>query len=207
MRPNRHSLTTLATALAISAIAMGAYLAIQQSERLGANEPQTQLAEDAALALGAAGTIDEVIPSTPAPRDVGRSLGPMLIYLDDAGRPVASTGTLDGAVPVPPRGVLDEVRTRGEERVTWAPRRNVRLASVIRRVGGVHPGFVVAARSLRETESRIDTIGRLLLLAWLAALVALFAPMLLSMLPPLPPLPALGRLTPSRDAARAHATT
>lgn len=159
------------SALVLSTTALLAYLVMQQVERTGANDPQVQLAEDAAAFLSRGGSALEVVP--PRSVDIGRSLAPVVIVLDDAGHPIASSGTLDGVVPVPPSGVLAEVRARGEERVTWAPRRSVRLASVVERVDGPRPGFVIAARSLREVEGRIALIGRLVLFIWLAGMTVL----------------------------------
>jgi hypothetical protein len=156
--------------LLLVAGALGAYVAQQQLQRHAANDPQLQLAQDGALALERGRTPAQLISDDTV--DIAHSLAPFVIVLDDTGKPVASSGRLDGQVPVPPTGVLDGVRRFGEERVTWAPRRSVRLASVVHRVNGAQPGFIVAARSLGETEWRIARLGRLILTAWLAGAVA-----------------------------------
>ena len=72
-----------------------------------------------------------------------------------------------------PQGVLDRARQTGEERVTWQPEPGVRMATVLVRASGTPTRFVLAGRSLRETESRISQLGRLLVVGWLAILVGL----------------------------------
>ena len=166
MRVNR--LGILLGALGAGVVLTGAcllsYLVMQQVERQGANDPQVQIAEDGARALGAGVPAREI--ASGAPVDLARSLATVVIVLDDAGNVVASNARLGAATPVPPAGVRTHVRDQWEARLTWAPNRDVRLASVTRRVEGARPGFIVVARSLREVESRIANIGRLIFAIW-----------------------------------------
>jgi hypothetical protein len=94
------------------------------------------------------------------------SLAPFLIVYDDAGKPIGSSANLDGRAPGPPAGVFDYARQHGEDWITWQPRRGVRIASIVKRVSGPHPGFVLAGRSLQEVEARKDVVGDLMLLIW-----------------------------------------
>jgi hypothetical protein len=161
----------LFVATALTAAAIGAYIVMLQIQRQAANDPQIQLAEDGAAALEKGRPIARVVPADTV--DVAQSLAPFVIVLDGGGKPLASSGQLDGRIPVPPPGVLAFVRNNGEEHVTWAPRPGLRLAAVVRRVRGDHPGFVVAARSLREVQWRIDTLVRLIAIGWSVSLLAL----------------------------------
>jgi hypothetical protein len=54
--------------------------------------------------------------------------------------------------------------------VTWQPRRGVRIASVVMRVQGSQPGFVLAGRNMREVESRIGDVGTMAGLTWMGML-------------------------------------
>ncbi len=128
------------------------YVTVQQALRTGADDPQIQLAEDAALALEGGAPATSVIPA--ARVDAGRSLAPFVIVYDASGVPTAGNGTLNGRLPSPPAGVFQFVREHGEERVTWMPDRTVRFAAVVRLIPGNGGGFVLAARSLREVEGR-----------------------------------------------------
>ena len=155
--------------LILASGALGAYIVQQQLHRQAANDPQLQLAQDGAAALERGRSPAQLVAGDTV--DVARSLTPFVIVLDDTGKPVASSGRLDGRIPIPPAGVLSAVRTIGEERVTWAPRRSVRLASVVHRVNGAQPGFIIAARSLGETESRIAVLGQLIATAWIVGML------------------------------------
>ena len=158
--------------LAVVIIAMGGlvYTEAQQAYRMNANDPQVQLAEDGAAAL-AQGTAPEVI-APPLKIDVASSLAPFVLVFDDSGKVLASSGLLNGQNPALPQGVLDYTRSHGEDRVTWTPAAGIRIASVVVRSAGSQPGFVLAGRSLRETEKRIDQSGMLVVAALLATLFA-----------------------------------
>jgi hypothetical protein len=155
------------------------YVAVQQSLRQSANDPQIQMAEDTAAAL-ARGEALEAFGESGKKIDMARSLSPFLIIFDDNGQPVVSTVQLNGQTPAPPAGVLAYAKTHGENRVTWQPRPGVRNATVIIHYAGQKSGFVLAGRSLREVQARISAIGRLIAAGWAASLVALLAVLLMS---------------------------
>ena len=71
-------------ALIITAFCALAYLLSQQMLRLGANEPQVQLAQDTAARLSAGEAPASVVPA--GTLDVGRSLAPFTILYDDSGQ-------------------------------------------------------------------------------------------------------------------------
>ena len=149
----RHTLKVVLPLTVASIILIGfTYLAVQQDMRSSANDPQIQLAEDAATTLEAGAVPATVLPATNTV-DVSKSLAPFMEVLNDSGTVVASSGTLNGAAPILPSGVLDKART-AEDRITWQPQSDVRLATVVVHYGGAQPGFVVTARSLREVEKR-----------------------------------------------------
>jgi hypothetical protein len=140
----------------------------QQGLRTGADSPQLQLAEDAARALDAGAAPATV--TGPAAVDIAGSLAPFLVVFDATGHVLATGGRLDGADPAPPAGVLEHATTGSPNRVTWQPRPGVRVATVTVRWSG---GTVLAGRSLREVERRVEASQELVFLGWAATLVAL----------------------------------
>ena len=166
----------LVNAVILSGIATGLALALyaipQQVLRNGANDPQIQLATDTAVRLEDGAGAADAVPVGNV--DMARSLAPFVIAYDDQGRPLASQARLNGGVPVPPAGIFDYVRQHGEERVSWQPVlggvRGVRVAAVVERVNGAHPGFVLAGRSLREVEAREEQVKQMAGLTWLGML-------------------------------------
>lgn len=157
-------------------IALAFYAIPQHVLRSGLNDPQIQMATDLAATLEHSGTTDGLRQGGLQPTgssaniDMARSLSPFLIVYNDAGQPLGSNGRLDGQTPLPPAGVFSNVRDHGEERVTWQPRRGVRIAAVIERVNGPQPGFVLAGRNMREVESRIADVRTMAGLTWLGML-------------------------------------
>jgi hypothetical protein len=158
----------LPLAATIAALCLLVFTTVQQSHRSGANDPQIQLAEDAARALESGTAVQSVLPQVKV--ELERGLGPFVLVYDAQGAPVAGSGTLHGRLAAPPRGVFEFVRANREERVTWQPERGVRIASVVRRTAAPFVGFVLAGRSLREVEEREASLRRICALALVATL-------------------------------------
>jgi hypothetical protein len=147
------------------------YLAVQQSLRWGANDPQIQMAEDAATALAAGGTPESVLPADQV--EISTSLEPFMVVYGDKGQALASSGLLHGAAPLLPPGIFDHTRQNSEDRVSWQPETGVRVAAVVVAYGGAHPGFVLAGRSLREVEKRENQVEQITGIVWLVGLAGL----------------------------------
>ncbi len=148
------------------------YLAVQQNYRMNANDPQIQMAEDAALALRQGVNPKSLLPGPQI--EIARSLAPFLVIYDDRGQQIGFSGVLHGR-PLPlPEGVLDYVRTLGEDRVTLQPESGVRIAAIIVRAEGTTSGFVLAGRSLRVVEERIDDLTLITAAALFVILAATF---------------------------------
>ncbi len=137
------------------------YAVTQQNERLSANDPQIQMAEDAAAGLNNGEAFQSVIP--PDRVDIAESLSSFIVVYDDSRKPLASSGYLHDEMPDLPAGVFAYTRVNGEDRFTWQPERGVRVAAVVARYNG---GFVVAGRSLREVEKREDWTLLQVVIAW-----------------------------------------
>lgn len=156
-------------AIVIAAFSSLAYVTVQQSQRQDANDPQIQVAENAAAALNNGGTVDSVVPPTQI--EMSKSLAPFIVVFDTNGNPVASSGVLTGQMPDYPKGALDSAKVSGENRVTWQPAADVRIASVVVPFNG---GFVVAGRNIREVEKREALTEMYAGLTGLLALIATF---------------------------------
>ncbi len=152
----------LPLAIATAGLCGLVYLAVQQSLRISANDPQIQMAEDAASALEGGASVESIVPA--AKVELATSLAPFIIVFDNSGSVLGSSAVLHGAIPVYPSGVLDYTRQNGEDRVTWQPESGVRMATVVVRYS---KGFVMAGRSLREVEIRIGNIEKISGLAML----------------------------------------
>ena len=161
----------LPLAAALTGVFAFIYLTVQQDMRMGLNDPQIQMAEDAASALASNQPVDSLLPANAPKVDMAKSLAPFLIVYDASGSTVASGAVLNGQAPVPPAGVFDDARLHNEDRVSWQPAPDVRSAAVIVAVNGGQGGFVLAGRGMREVENRESNLTHLAAIGWLASLV------------------------------------
>ena len=175
-------------AIVITGLCVLVHIAVQQNYRQSLNDPQIQMAEDAAYALNNGG-----VPAAAVPRgaviDLRLSLAPWIAIYDKEGTPLGSDGVLDNAPPKPPISVFDDLasgivhgvgwKTFGKEsaiaktrenRLSWQPAAYVRQAIVVVQLD--NGGFVVAGRNMREVESREGDLGRMTFIAWLVLLLA-----------------------------------
>ena len=156
-----------------TALSLGFVVIEWGAMRQSANDPQLGMVTDLASRLERGTSASAAIPNDQI--DMDASLSPFVIAFDEQGQVLASSAQLDGSVPSLPRGVLDYARTHGEERVTWAPRRGVRIASIVQHLKGPRGGFVLAGRNLREVESRKSYVMQMAAFVWLGLLGILTA--------------------------------
>ncbi len=159
----------LPATVVVTAFSASAYITVQQSQRQAANDPQIQMAEDIAAALDSGATMGSVIPKTQI--EMSTSLAPFIVVYDNNRKPVAASGLLNRQMPDYPKGALDSAIGSGENRVTWQPTADVRIASVVVPFNG---GFVMAGRNLREVEKREAQTEMFAGLTGLLALIATF---------------------------------
>ncbi|MGH7175447.1 MAG: hypothetical protein ACREGR_03770 [Minisyncoccia bacterium] len=163
--------------IATSGLFLFAYWAVQQEYRITFNDPQIQMAEDAATALDASATPAEIIPQNVPAVDIRASLAPWLAIYNAEGTPLAASGELEGAPPTLPVGVFDTstwhayaeegfayALPSGEDRFTWQPRTDVRQAIVL--VHAENGDFVASGRNMREVERQESVLTRGGALLW-----------------------------------------
>lgn len=154
------------------------FLVIQQDIRIGANDPQIQIAEDLGREISQGENPLDFVP--PIKVEISRSLSNYVMLFDKNGKMIASSAVLDGKTPTIPAGVLNSAKQKGEVRFTWQPRIGVRSAVVVDYYNGVNTGYVFVGRSIREIENRIDNLQLIVLIAWLVTLgISLAAAILL----------------------------
>jgi hypothetical protein len=172
----------LPLAVVVTLVAGFVYVVNQQIYRANANDPQIQMSEDAALALANQQPLESLVPAGKV--DIAQSLAPFIIIYDSNGQPVASNAMLHGSIPEVPSGIFEYTRQNGQDRVTFQPESGVRSATVITAVDGGKGGFVLAGRSLREVEKRVDLLGLHVGIGWAVTLAATLAlVILLELLP------------------------
>jgi hypothetical protein len=163
--PHPSALTHLAAIGMVTVITGLIYVSVQQSYRMGANDPQWQMAQDNALKLESGSSPEGWFPRDSL--DIARSLAPFLCIVGPEGQTLRTSGWLEGKPPQFPGGVFHSARESQGNAITWQPRRGLRQALVIIPVHEGKGGYVVAGRLLMETERRIGNLSYTALLAWI----------------------------------------
>jgi hypothetical protein len=146
------------------------YVATQQTYRSGANDPQIQMATDAANALQRGASPQDLVTTNKV--DIAESLAPYLAIYDNNHQLVAASATLHGEPIAPPSGVFAYAQVNGTNVLTWQPESGVRSAIVVKSYPG---GFVLAGRSLQSVEERETKLEQILLIGGLTTLALTFA--------------------------------
>src|ERR1041385_5293285 len=102
-------------AVALTGLSLAVFVAVQQDLRQNANDPQIQMAEDAATALNGGVPPNAVVPDRSV--ELSSSLGTFVMVFDKADALVASSANLHGQAPPFPTSVLDNVHGQGQDRI------------------------------------------------------------------------------------------
>ncbi len=161
-------LSWLPLAIVITAMSGLIYLAVQQELRLSANDPQIEMAEDGATNLSLGQSVETVFAQKII--NISSSLAPFMVVYSSTGQILGSTGLLNGQNPKLPDGVLNQVKLNGQQRFTWQPQDDVRIAAVVSPVIGSPGGYVLVGRNLREVEKREALLEFQVGIVWLTTL-------------------------------------
>jgi hypothetical protein len=146
------------------------YAVTQQNFRLTANDPQTQMAEDAVTAIKN-GADPKTLVAPGAVTEMSERTSPFMVIYDKAGNMAAGSITLNGKPLTLPNGVLDYIQKNGSDMVSWQPQPGVRDAMIGLKADKGYT--VIAGRSLHDVEERISKLGEQVLFGWFVSLVAL----------------------------------
>ncbi len=177
----------LPLAIAISGLCFLTLVVMHHSYRSLLNEPQVQMARDAAARIYSGAALETVIP--PQLVTIESSLAPWAAVLNRGGTPivdftdeverdeiefVATSGLLNGQLFRIPPGVLAYAEYYGENRLTWQPQQGVRQAIVVVHIPESEY-FVIAGRNMYEAERRIGEMYYMILSMWLFLMAATLA--------------------------------
>lgn len=160
-----------AAAIIITGIMLCMYATVQQTYRSSANDPQIQIARDISGALMKGRSINKLLPVDII--NLEESIAVFAELFDKSGKPVQSTGLLNGQLPQPPRSVMDYTNNNKEDMITWQPQSNVRMAMVFEKVNAADIGYIAVGRSLKETEVRESNLLKMVAIVWIICMAAL----------------------------------
>ena len=161
----------IAGAVLITLAAGAAWLGYGVSLRSGGDQQPLRLATRAASQLEAGSPPASILPPAIT---MATSPAPFVMVFDRRHHVRASSGRLNGRIPVLPGGVLAWAAHHGEDRITWEPQPGLREAAIIEPYGQPRLGYVLAAHSLQTTSARQRTLTWSIGCCWLAALTVSF---------------------------------
>ena len=167
---------------ALSCVCGLLYMSGRYILRQGADDPQIQMAEDAAVLLAMGRAVENIVVGPKI--DIATSLSPYVVVYNGVGVPTFSSGLLSGAMPTLPKGVFAiaennkkiKIPAGLESRFTWQPTQGARQALVLVQTNtpsGVR--YVAVGRSLREIERREGALLWLVLYGWASTLLILLS--------------------------------
>jgi hypothetical protein len=171
--------------LALVTVIFGAIFGTgHQIIRGDANDPQIEVTTQVADILSQ-GVPPEAILGNAEMVDMGTSNAVFVMIFDKDHQVVGSSAQLDGQTPTPPNEAFEAANNAGsgDHRFTWEPKEGVRIAAVLKKVDDNN--YVLAGRSLAETDARIQTLAYCTLIGWAIAVV--FAVLLAFLLKPRQP--------------------
>jgi hypothetical protein len=162
-----------------STLVLGAsYTMVQQATRLSADDLPLTTAQTIQQELHAGATPNDVIP--PLKTDLKTDNSTFVIITDESQHVLASSATLNGQTPLPPKGVFSFTLSHDSDHFTWQPTSGVRLATrVVTFSKDANSGFVITGQSLAPYEDRVTVYTELAIAAWLATLAWTFLTLLL----------------------------
>jgi hypothetical protein len=164
-------LSHASAAIIVTVICLLIYASGQQSYRTAANDPQIQLASEIKQRLENVQSIQNIFLNDSV--DLSKSFNVFAMLLDNQCRVVHSSGFLHGENPALPKGVFEFVKTNGEDRVTWQPQPNVRMAMVIMKVNTDNINYVAVGRSLKEVEVRESNLLFMTFVGWIICIAVI----------------------------------
>jgi hypothetical protein len=162
--PHRHEIIWVVGCVLATITFLLIYIVAQQSFRSIANSPQIKIAHDIVSSLNAGKTPTVLLDDQKI--DISQSGEIFTVVYDQNGQPTMSSGLINTEIPVVPYGVLQYAKDNGEDRVTWQPQTDIRIAIIVL---PYHDGFVLVGRSLKFTEDGINVIGDVVFWAGLSA--------------------------------------
>lgn len=158
--------TALAGALLLLIIFLTMYGAARQIVRVGADYPQTLIAEDLIHTLEGGGQLPVPTYTT----DLEKDHGTFFMIYDATGKVLASSAALRGIPPAIPQGVLQKASSSGRTTLTWQPQGGVRLATIVMPLSiSSSTGYVAVGRSLDDADALTHSLLLLILIAWIVA--------------------------------------
>lgn len=160
----------LAFAAIVTVLCGTMYFSIQHVYRSNADDPQVEAASEITQFINQGAPLEAIVDDT-RNTDMENSLSTFVMIFDSEKQLVGASASLNGETPTPPIELFEQAKQRGGEyRITWEPKENVRIASVIK-VAENDAGYVLVGRNLKEVEARFAKVTNVIGIGWIGLLL------------------------------------
>lgn len=140
----------------------------QQVLRGDSDYPQVEVIQQVEGIIKQGVPLDVIVNSEEA-IDLESSMSLFVMIFDKDKNLVGSSAKIGGQSPTPSAENFDLAKSKGENRFTWQPEKGVRVAAVLKPVGD--NAYVLAGKSLKETDKRVKTLAVYTLIGWASAII------------------------------------
>lgn len=169
---NKHKFRWLFGALVLTAVFGTIYKVGQISLESTLYDPLTYEAVDKAWATAITAEKDGRLKAPFSSQvDVEKTQSSFLTVYNKDKKVVGSSGVLDENTPQLPSEFLDNTNPFVRNYFSWEPKPGVHLAGVTVSAGNY--GYVLAGRSMSETDRHLDRLTKTVIVGWLASLILL----------------------------------
>jgi hypothetical protein len=152
------------------------YRVAQQIYRQSANDPQVALVQNGIAQMKQTKSAYSAQPGEII--DMSASASPFVAVVDPAFKLLTSNariGINDMNIPLPPDKVFEDAKDKGERRFTWQTASGWRFATIVQyvKLESGEEYYVLAARSLSETEQRTTQLALVIGIAYLISIGAI----------------------------------
>jgi hypothetical protein len=148
-------------------VLLTAFVMVQQSTRLAANDAPLALNQAVRARLDNRYSPDAAVLTQPSNLS---DLAPFAILTDSKLNVEASSTPAGKAMILPPSGSFAYTKAHGQNRFTWQPSPGLRIATIITSYQGGSQ-YIVTGQSLGEAQSRIQVYTALMVLAGLGVII------------------------------------
>jgi hypothetical protein len=150
-----------------------AFVLLQQNIRLSADEEISTLSDNI---ISAVEKNRAVLDNQPQDQLVDPSKSDLIFiqaYNDDNSIIFSTLGIDGNNQSKVPQSALDAAKKNNRNNITWSPKKDIRLATVVQRFNGEKPGYIVTGRSLKTFDTKINNLGKTAGLSALASIAIL----------------------------------
>jgi hypothetical protein len=149
------------------------FVLIQQNIRLNADEEISTLSDNI---ISAVEKNRAVLDNQPQDQLVDPTKSDLIFiqaYNDDNSIIFSTLGIDGNNQSKVPQSALDAAKKNNRNNITWSPKKDIRLATVVQRFNGDKPGYIVTGRSLKTSDAKVNNLGKTAAIGALASIAIL----------------------------------